>query len=180
MKVKFTYIDALTGISAAVHPLQNGGMTPEFITFGFALESQYPSNMPVYYGTLVDESQKDHPAILEILTDEEYQAAYDAEIAAREQKLQAALLTSAKTARQTEVDAIVVTTSDGKKFDGDEMSQTRMARAIVAMNDVDQIDWVLSDNSVVKVNKALLSEALRLAGQAMTEIWVKPYQPSGE
>lgn len=180
MKVKFTYVDALTGVSAAVQPLQNGGMTPEFITFGFALESQYPTNMPVYYGTLADETQKDHPAILAVVTDEEYQAAYDAEIAAREAKIQESQFSSAKSARQTEVDAIVVTTTDGKKFDGDEMSQTRMARAIVAMSDTDQIDWVLADNAVVKVNKALLSEALRLAGQAMTEIWVKPYQPSGE
>ena len=115
-----------------------------------------------------------------VVTDEEYQAAYDAEIAAREAKIQESQFSSAKSARQTEVDAIVVTTADGKKFDGDEMSQTRMARAIVAMSDTDQIDWVLADNAVVKVNKALLSDALRLAGQAMTEIWVKPYQPSGE
>ena len=180
MKVKFTYIDALTGISAAVQPLQHGGMTPEFITFGFALESEYPTNLPVYYGTLADETQKDHPAILAVVTDEEYQAAYDAEMAAREAKTQVSQFDSAKAARQAEVNALIVTTADGKKFDGDEDSQTRMSRAIVAMNDTDEIDWVLADNTVVKVNKVLLSEALRLAGLAMTQIWIKPYHPSGE
>ena len=178
MKVKFTYVDALTGVSAAVQPLANGGMCPEFITFGFALESQYPTTTPVFYGTLADETQKDHPAILEILSDEDYQAAYDAELAAREAKQQSLVVMSAKSSRQQEVDRIVVTTTDGKQFDGDEASQTRMDRAIVAMAETDEIDWVLADNSVVKVNKALLNEALRLAGQEMTQIWIKPYQPS--
>lgn len=88
------------------------------------------------------------------------------------------IMSQAKQVRRAEVDAIQVTTKSGKVFDGDEDSQTRMARAIVTMVTADTINWVLADNTIVSVTKAELTEALRLAGAAMAEIWVKPYTPT--
>ena len=70
------------------------------------------------------------------------------------------------------VSEIKVTTQAGNTFDGDETSQNRMARAIVAMTETDTIGWVLADNSLITVTREELQEALRLAGLAMTEIWV--------
>lgn len=84
-------------------------------------------------------------------------------------------LTIAKLARQAEVDAITVTVGE-KVFDGDERSQDRMSRAINAMDDTDQTLWVLADNTPTMVTKAELRSALRLAGEAQTTIWIKPYQ----
>lgn len=84
----------------------------------------------------------------------------------------------AKSLRQAEVDAIVVTTTSGKSFDGDEKSQDRMSRAINALNNLEQTLWVLSDNSPTLVSREELQEALRLAGAAQTAIWVKPYEPA--
>lgn len=84
-------------------------------------------------------------------------------------------MSQAKALRTSEVDAIVVTTASGKTFDGDEKSQDRMARAIVAMNDGTTL-WVLADNTPATVTRAELREALRLAGEAQTAIWVRPYQ----
>ena len=80
----------------------------------------------------------------------------------------------AKAARQAAVDAIVVTTHAGNTFDGDETSQTRMARAIIALQTTgtSAVTWVLADNSVIQATAAELSEALALAGAKQAEIWV--------
>lgn len=83
---------------------------------------------------------------------------------------------AAKTLRQAEVNAIVITTASGKAFDGDEQSQDRMSRAINALNALETTLWVLSDNTPTMVSREELQEALRLAGAAQTAIWVKPYE----
>lgn len=79
-----------------------------------------------------------------------------------------------KAARQAAVDAIKVTVSTGKIFDGDEMSQTRMSRAIIGLQaaGVPTITWTLADNTSVDVTLAELTEALILAGQEQARLWV--------
>ena len=88
------------------------------------------------------------------------------------------LLQEAKAARQNLVDNIVVVTQSGKSFDGDEASQGRIARAIVALQAMNQpsTQWVLSDNTIVDVPVAELVEALALSGQEQTRLWMAPYQ----
>ena len=80
----------------------------------------------------------------------------------------------AKADRQTAVDSILVTTAAGNTFDGDEISQTRMARAIIALQTTGTpaVTWVLADNSVIQATAVELSEALALAGAKQAEIWV--------
>ena len=78
-----------------------------------------------------------------------------------------------KAERQKLVDAIKVVVN-GKTFDGDEVSQGRMARAAVAMTDTETVLWVLADNTPTQCTKAELIEALRLAGEEQTKIWVMP------
>lgn len=86
----------------------------------------------------------------------------------------AQLREEAKANRQAAVDAIVVTTLSGKQFDGDEISQTRMARAIVALQaaGAPSITWILADNTVTEATVAELSEALALAGAEQARMWV--------
>ena len=82
-----------------------------------------------------------------------------------------------KLQRAEAVAAIRVTTSAGHVFDGDETSQGRMARAILALQaqgDGSTVLWVLSDNSVVQVGEEELTEALTLAGLMQAELWVQP------
>jgi hypothetical protein len=86
-----------------------------------------------------------------------------------------ALLAKAKAQRISQVEAITVTTASGKEFDGNEDAQNRMSRALTAMEDSDQLPWVLHDNTVAMISKAEMLEALRLAGAAMAAIWVAPY-----
>lgn len=78
-----------------------------------------------------------------------------------------------KQERARAVESIKVTVGD-KVFDGDEASQTRMARAIVAMTDTETVRWVLADNTPVQATRAELTEALRLAGAAQTVLWTMP------
>ena len=79
-----------------------------------------------------------------------------------------------KAQRAAAVDAITVTTAAGHTFDGDEVSQTRMTRAIIALQATGTpgVPWVLHDNSVLMATVAELSEALALAGAAQAAIWV--------
>ena len=82
----------------------------------------------------------------------------------------------AKQARAEQVERIQVTTQAGNNFDGDEISQTRMARAIIALQatGTPTVNWVLADNSTIQATVAELSEALALAGSAQAALWVLP------
>jgi hypothetical protein len=78
-------------------------------------------------------------------------------------------------ARRAAAVAAIVVTVDGMRFDGDEVSQSRMARAVVVMEPagVEATDWVLHDNSKVSVTVAQLRQALALAGAEQTRLWVE-------
>lgn len=84
-----------------------------------------------------------------------------------------------KLARSRAVNAIIVEV-DGMKFDGDEVAQGRMARAlkVAELNNLDKTAWVLADNTVVEVSKKQLEEALSKAMLAQGELWTKPYEDS--
>ncbi len=76
-----------------------------------------------------------------------------------------------KLRRQSAVNEIVVVV-DGLAFDGDEDSQSRMARAVVAADTLTDItEWTLANNSVAMVTVQQLKEACRLAGEEQTRIW---------
>lgn len=79
--------------------------------------------------------------------------------------------------RAEAVGRVKVTTAAGNTFDGDEVSQGRMARAILALEaagDGSTVRWVLADNSVLEATAAELREALALAGAKQARLWVKP------
>ena len=67
--------------------------------------------------------------------------------------------------RQELLDAIKVTTQSGKTFDGDELSQTRIARALQIGQFTGQTStaWKLADDTVHQVTYVELQEALTLA-----------------
>jgi hypothetical protein len=82
-----------------------------------------------------------------------------------------------KAQREAAVAAITVQAASGRVYDGDEISQGRMARAIVGLMDQPPgatVRWVLADNSAALVTMDELKEALTLAGLRQTELWVKP------
>jgi len=77
-----------------------------------------------------------------------------------------------KVSREALVKAITVEV-DGMVFDGDEISQGRMSRAVAASgNSSETTTWILADNTPATVTAAQLKQALRLAGAAQTAVWV--------
>lgn len=89
-------------------------------------------------------------------------------------------LLNAKAERAKAVASITVEV-DGIVFDGDETAQDRMARAITMFQASNLPDdyttaWVLADNTVAQVTVNQLAQALLLAGQKQSELWVKPYE----
>lgn len=86
-------------------------------------------------------------------------------------------LAQAKQVRAEAVEALTVEV-DGMVFDADEQSQARMSVAASSMTDDETNIWVLHDNTVVRVTKAQLLEACRLARLAQSAIWTKPYEAS--
>jgi hypothetical protein len=103
------------------------------------------------------------------MTDEEYNAYLISQVLSPEE-----LRNKAKLERQQAVDQIKVTTAAGNTFDGDEVSQGRMARAIMVLSTgfATTVPWVLADNTVVSATAAELTEALALAGAAQAALWV--------
>lgn len=79
-----------------------------------------------------------------------------------------------KARRDAAVAAIVVEV-DGMLFDGDEVSQGRMAEAILAADSMEEEGpWVLADNSAALVTADQLKQALRAAKWKQAELWVQP------
>ncbi len=80
-----------------------------------------------------------------------------------------------KESRTLAVSQIIVTTESGRRFDGDEISQDRMGRAILGLQAGETQPWILADNQPgelpVDVTKEEFLEALRLAGKAQTAMW---------
>lgn len=88
-----------------------------------------------------------------------------------DEELQTKAIQEWKDSRTLAVSNIKVTVDD-MEFDGDETSQTRMTRAITAMDDTETISWVLADNTSVLVTKATLVKALKLAVEVQTALWI--------
>ena len=76
-----------------------------------------------------------------------------------------------KTARNDAVDNIEVTYNN-VVYQGDEKSQDRMARAIIALHDnTTTIDWVAKDNSITPLTKIDLQSILVQAGSIQSQLW---------
>lgn len=93
-------------------------------------------------------------------------------------------LDAAKSERATAVERLTVTV-DGMVFDADETSQNRMSRVVAGAQalGIDQSTtqvWVLADNTVAQPTVAQLAQALKLAGQKQSELWIVPYQTETE
>ena len=79
--ITFTHVDALTGVPVTLSPARNGPAFPVGASFGFALESRYPTPVPTFYGQT--DGATDVPGILSLITKAEYDAAKAAEMEAR-------------------------------------------------------------------------------------------------
>ena len=73
--LKFTYVDAGTGISIAAEPAQNGPKFPPVVglQFVWARESAYPTDVPLLFGTCPDDSDTQIDGVLGIYSQADWE-----------------------------------------------------------------------------------------------------------
>ena len=71
--ITFTHVDATTGVPGYIQPMRNGPAFPVVagLTYVFALESLYPTDKPIFYGTCADDADLRVPGVLHVITAED-------------------------------------------------------------------------------------------------------------
>jgi hypothetical protein len=139
------------------------------LCYGFALESQYPTATPVFYGTAPDGAHLAVPGVLAVLTAGEYQAAEQAELAVR------------RTAAHAERHAARLAAETGgfdyadRRIDSDRDSLQRITQAVAAAMQAVMagqpfaVAWTCADDSELPldaVGMLALQRALTAHGAA--------------
>ncbi len=83
--IKFTYVDAITGISIASEPAANGPVFPPVagLEFAWARESQYPTDVPEFFGTCPDDSNVQIDGVLGVYVQADWETMREDEKRAR-------------------------------------------------------------------------------------------------
>lgn len=83
--IKFTYVDAVTGISVAKQPATNGPVFPPVagLEFAWARESQYPTDVPEFFGTCPDDSNVQIDGVLGVYVQADWETLWADEMRAR-------------------------------------------------------------------------------------------------
>lgn len=165
MLVKFTYVDSVTHIPVSIAPATNGPALPEGINFDFAAESEYPTEVPTFYGTTdLNELPDGATEITQAQYDEaksiqdQFLAAREAEIEKQQDEIEAQRL--AKEARQRR--DVLLLLSDWvalKEYEQQEPMSDEWAAYHQALRDVPSqsgfplnIEWPTSPEDVQPTN----------------------------
>ena len=83
--IKFTYVDAVTGISIASEPAANGPVFPPVagLEFAWARESHYPTDVPEFFGTCPDDSDTQVDGVLGGYVQQDWETMREDEMRAR-------------------------------------------------------------------------------------------------
>ena len=83
--IKFTYVDAVTGISIASEPAANGPVFPpvDGLEFVWARESQYPTDVPEFFGICPEDADTQVDGVLGVYVQADWETMRDDEMRAR-------------------------------------------------------------------------------------------------
>lgn len=83
--IKFTYVDAQTGISIASEPAANGPVFPpvDGLEFVWARESAYPTDVPEFFGTCPDDANTQIDGVLGVYSQADWETMREDEMRAR-------------------------------------------------------------------------------------------------
>lgn len=83
--LKFTYVDAITGIPITDAPATNGPKWPDIdgLEFVWARESRYPTSVPEFFGTCPDNGIVMVAGVLDVLAQADWETMRADEMAAR-------------------------------------------------------------------------------------------------
>ena len=83
--IKFTYVDAITGISIASEPAANGPVFPPVagLEFVWARESRYPTDVPEFFGTCPEDADTQVDGVLGVYVQQDWEQMREDEMRAR-------------------------------------------------------------------------------------------------
>ena len=83
--IKFTYVDAVTGISVAKQPATNGPVFPPVagLEFVWARESHYPTDVPEFFGTCPEDADTQVDGVLGVYLQADWETMREDEMRAR-------------------------------------------------------------------------------------------------
>ena len=154
--LKFTYVDAVTGISIASEPAQNGPVFPPVagLEFAWARESRYPTDVPEFFGTCPDESDTKIDGVLGVYVQQDWETMRADEMAARGPQTQFEKDQSRYTKRAAVKDELVAYMA------ADNMRRVRSGAWSVA-----DLTALLDDPAVVAANALMGTLSFELAAQ---------------
>ena len=154
--IKFTYVDAVTGISIAKQPATNGPVFPnvEGLTFHWARESRYPTDVPEFFGTCPDDSDTQVDGVLGVDLQVDWETMREDEMRARGPQTQFEKDQSRYTKRAAVKDELLAYMA------ADNMSRVRSGVWTVA-----DLTSLLDDPAVVAANSLMGTLSFELATQ---------------
>lgn len=83
--LKFTYVDAVTGISIASEPAANGPVFPPVVglEFAWARTSRYPTDVPEFFGACPDDAATQVDGVLGVYSQADWEQMREDEMRAR-------------------------------------------------------------------------------------------------
>ena len=83
--IKFTYVDAVTGISVAKQPATNGPVFPDVagLEFVWSRESRYPTDVPEFFGTCPEDADTQVDGVLGVYVQADWKTMREDEMCAR-------------------------------------------------------------------------------------------------
>ena len=157
--LKFTYVDAVTGISIAKQPATNGPIFPNVagLEFVWARESQYPTNTPEFFGTCPDDADTEIDGVLGVYLQVDWDTMREDEMRARGPQTQFEKDQSRYTKRAAVKDELLAYMA------ADNMSRVRSGVWTVA-----DLTSLLDDPAVVAANSLMGTLSFELATQQIS------------
>ena len=152
--IKFTYVDAVTGISIASEPAANGPVFPaiEGLEYVWARESRYPTNVPEFFGTCPDESDTQVEGVLGVYNQQDWETMRQDEMAARGPQTQFEKDQSRYTKRAAVKDSLMAY-----------MAADNMSRVRSGVWSVADLTTLLDDPHVIAANALMGTLSFELA-----------------
>ena len=154
--LKFTYVDAVTGISIASEPAANGPVFPNVVglEFAWARESQYPTNVPEFFGTCPEDADTQVDGVLGVYLQADWETMREDEMRARGPQTQFEKDQSRYTKRAAVKDELVAY-----------MAADNMSRVRSGVWSVADLTALMDDPAVVAANALMGTLSFELAAQ---------------
>ena len=157
--IKFTYVDAVTGISVDKEPAKNGPVFPniEGLTYCWARESLYPTDVPEFFGTCPEDSDTEVAGVLGVYVQQDWETMQADEMHARGPQTQFEKDQSRYQKRAAVKDELMAY-----------MAADNMGRVRSGVWTVADLTTLLDDPSVVAANSLMGTLSFELAAQQIS------------